>query len=88
MPANGGITDVIKIARTAECFGVNCELSVDRTMGGYVHAQLLGSIRNAHFFASIETGKDAAVVVEPLQLRDGHVAVPDGPGLGFPRSRR
>ena len=31
VPGSGGITDVIKLARAAECFGVNCELSVDRT---------------------------------------------------------
>jgi L-alanine-DL-glutamate epimerase-like enolase superfamily enzyme len=84
VPASGGITDVIKLARTAECFGVNCELGVDRTMGGYVHAQLLGAIRNAHFFATGEAGEDAsAPSIEPLRPVDGHVPVPTTPGLGL-----
>lgn len=84
VPASGGITDVIKLARTAECFGINCELGVDRTMGGYVHAQLLGAIRNAHFFATIETGEDAsAAAIEPLRPVDGLVPVPTTPGLGL-----
>ena len=83
VPASGGITDVIKLARAAECFGANCELSVDRAMGGYVHAQLLGAIRNAHFFAS--SGEDtSAGGIEPLSPVLGQVAVPVDPGLGLP----
>jgi hypothetical protein len=59
-------------------------------MGGYVHAQLLGAIRNAHFFASAGGGKEAgdaeganAATIEPLRPVDGQVAVPVDSGLGF-----
>ena len=47
IPAAGGVTDVLKIARTAEAFGVNCE--IDDGHGGAVAAHLVGALRNAMF---------------------------------------
>ncbi len=35
IPAAGGVTDVLKIARTAEAFGVNCEIDADDADDGH-----------------------------------------------------
>ena len=57
VPDSGGITDVIKIARLAESFGMHCEIEVNPSMGGFVEAQLLGAIKNAYFYYIDERAK-------------------------------
>jgi L-alanine-DL-glutamate epimerase-like enolase superfamily enzyme len=45
----GGITGALKLARTAEAFGIHCAFEPDDSCGGRAIAHLLGAIRNAPF---------------------------------------
>ena len=84
VPWRGGITDMLKIARLAEAFGVNCEITSVGTMYGFVHAHVIGAIRNCTFFEGWRTGSlgGEPVIKNPLVLEDGYLTVPQGPGLG------
>ena len=84
VPWRGGITDMIKIARLAEAFGVNCEITSGGVMHGFVHAHVIGAIRNCTFFEGWRIGSQGGepVIKNPLALEAGHLPVPQGPGLG------
>ncbi len=84
VPWRGGITDMVKIARLAESFGVQCEITSVGAMHGFVHAQVLAAIRNCTFFETWRVGSMGGepLVRNPLEVRQGYVAVPTGPGLG------
>ena len=84
VPWRGGITDMIKIARLAEAFGVNCEITSVGAMHGFVHAHVLGAIKNCAFFEGWKLGSQGGepFIKNPLFLTDGHLSVPQGPGLG------
>ena len=75
---------MIKIARLAESFGVNCEITSVGAMYGFVHAHLLGAIRNCNFFEGWKVGSQGGepLIKNPLVLENGHFPVPKGPGLG------
>ncbi len=85
VPWRGGITDMLKIARLAESFGVNCEITSIGTGHGFVHAHVIGAIRNCTYFEATATGSlgGEPLVKNPLQISDGHLSVPQGPGLGM-----
>lgn len=84
VPWRGGITDMIKIARLAEAFGVNCEITSVGAMNGFVHAQVIGAIRNCTFFECWQPGSlgGEPYITNPIQIQAGHISVPDSPGLG------
>lgn len=84
VPWRGGITDMIKIARLAEAFGVNCEITSVGVMNGFVHAHVIGAIRNCTFFEGWSLGSlgGEPYITNPRLIEEGHVNVPDGPGLG------
>lgn len=89
VPAAGGITEALKIARAAEAFGVNCEIDPDDGNGGFAAAGLMGALRNAMFLAWSpgERGDRAraagGLIGAPLVVRDGHVTLSAEPGLGL-----
>jgi L-alanine-DL-glutamate epimerase-like enolase superfamily enzyme len=85
VPYSGGITDVLKIARLAEAFGLHCELTPDRRMGGFVHAHLMGAMANSYFFAAERAGSQGLETIarNPLQVDQGYLSVPEEPGLGL-----
>lgn len=89
VPAAGGITGALKIARAAEAFGVNCEIDPDDGNGGFAAAGLMGALRNAMFltWAPGERGDRAraagGLIGAPLVVRDGHVTLSAEPGLGL-----
>ena len=86
---DGGITGVMKIAHAAEGLGLDVELHV----GGLAHRHCLAAIRNTNYYElglvhpSIKRTKPP---IYPLEFNDeldsidanGHVPVPQGPGLG------
>jgi L-alanine-DL-glutamate epimerase-like enolase superfamily enzyme len=82
---NGGITGAMKTAHLAESFGVDIEFHV----GGPSHLHCMSAIRNTNYFEKgllhpeIEWMADQGFThdVEAVD-GDGHVSVPDGPGLG------
>lgn len=84
VPWRGGITDMLKIARLAESFGVNCEITSVGLMHGFVHAHVIGAIRNCTFFEGWRTGSlgGEPFIQNPLEIGEGYVSVPQGPGLG------
>jgi L-alanine-DL-glutamate epimerase-like enolase superfamily enzyme len=84
VPWRSGITDMIKIARLAEAFGVNSEITSGDVMNGFVHAHVIGAIRNCTFFEGWKVGSQGGepLISNPLLLEDGHLPVPQGPGLG------
>jgi len=84
VPWRGGITDMLKIAHLAESFGVNCEITSVGVMHGFVHAHVIGAIRNCTFFEGWQTGSlgGEPFILNPLEIKGGYVSVPQGPGLG------
>ena len=81
---DGGITGVMKIAHLAEAFGIDVEPHV----GGPAHLHCLSAIRNANYHEhgllhpQFEWMTDRGFVGTAERIEDGHVVVPDGPGLG------
>lgn len=81
-----GITGVMKIAGIVEGFGRDVELHV----GGPSHLHCMTAIRNTNYYEhallhpqGIDWMVDQGFVDSPEQVdSDGHVAIPDGPGLG------
>jgi L-alanine-DL-glutamate epimerase-like enolase superfamily enzyme len=85
VPGSGGITDVLKIARLAEAFGLHCELEPDGRMGGFARAHLMGATANSYFYAVPCAGdrEPSPIVTNPVRLDGGYVSVPTGAGLGM-----
>jgi L-alanine-DL-glutamate epimerase-like enolase superfamily enzyme len=81
-----GITGVMKIAGIVEGFGRDVELHV----GGPSHLHCMTAIRNTNYYEhallhpqGIDWMVDQGFVDSPEQVdSDGHVEIPDGPGLG------
>jgi L-alanine-DL-glutamate epimerase-like enolase superfamily enzyme len=85
VPASGGITDALKIARLAGAFGNHCEFEFDATMGGCVHAHLMGALNNACFFRAERSGPQSGGpgFASTLCVEGGYLALPTEPGLGL-----
>ena len=84
----GGITGAVKIAHLAEAFGVNTEPCSTGPLHGIVHAQILGAISNADFFEAWDFGAPSETALQmgirnPVEVVDGYVHLPQGPGLGI-----
>lgn len=79
----GGITDVLKAARCAEAFGAYCHLDGYGISDGFAHVHLAGALRNTPFLEM--SGREVAppYVLNPVQIEDGFVHLPDSPGLGM-----
>lgn len=79
----GGITDVLKSARCAEAFGAYCHLDGAGISDGFAHIHVAGALRNTPFLEM--TGHEIAppFVLNPVQIEDGFVHLPDLPGLGM-----
>ena len=86
---DGGITGVMKLAHAVEGFGLDVELHG----GGLAHRHCIAAIRNTNYYELgllhplIKTTKPpvfAPEYVDELENVDanGHVKVPQGPGLG------
>tara|TARA_B100000686_G_scaffold330968_1_gene393900 strand:- start:2406 stop:3443 length:1038 start_codon:yes stop_codon:yes gene_type:complete len=84
IPWRGGITDMLKIARLAESFGLNCEITSSGVIHGFVHAHVIGAIKNCTFYEATSLGSQGGepLITNPLILENGHLPVPSGPGLG------
>ena len=85
VPWRGGVTDMLKIARLAESFDVACEITSVGCTFGFVHAQVIGALRNCTFFEAWQPGSlgGEPFVTNPIHIVDGHLDVPKGPGLGL-----
>ena len=87
---DGGITGAMKVAHAAEGFGLDVEFHG----GGLAHRHCIAAIRNTNFYELGLIGPNVSNLVSapifPIEYRDeidsidknGHVPVPQGPGLG------
>ncbi len=87
--ARHGATAVLKLAHLAELHGANIELNGDGGLYGLVHAHLLSSISNTSYYETFgefrgysEQAGTEIGLLNPLDVIDGHVAPPPGPGWG------
>ena len=82
----GGLTRALRVARLAAEAGLPCvPHSANLSMVTVFTLHLLGAIPNAgpHIEFSIEPSEWTQGLYEPaLEIVDGHVAIPDGPGWG------
>ena len=81
----GGVTGVIKTARLAEAFGVNCEVhtSILHPLE-LVNLHCCAAIANCDFFELLtpESSFDFGLA-EPIHIVDGMAHLPTAPGLGI-----
>lgn len=86
---DGGITGAMKVAHAAEGFGLDVEFHG----GGLAHRHCIASIRNSNYYELGLLNPKVARTKPPVYPpeftdeldsidADGHVAVPQGPGLG------
>ena len=81
----GGVTGVLKTARLAEAFLMNCELhtTIFHPLE-LVNVHLNGAVRNSSYFEMLwPTTTFAFGLKGVLPIRDGVVSMPEGPGLGM-----
>lgn len=81
----GGVTGVIKTARLAEAFGVNCEIHTALMHPlELVNLHCCAAVANCDFFELLipESSFDFGLA-EPIQIVDGIAHLPSGPGLGI-----
>ncbi len=83
---SGGITGLMKVAHVAEAFGVACEVHERGPMFCFAHAQALAAMSNCEFFelngVNPKAPTEDPLVKNPIQIEDGYLIVPQGPGLG------
>ena len=79
----GGITDVLKSARCAEAFGAYCHLGGAGICDGFAHVHLAGALRNTPFLELTDHEDAPPFVLNPLQIENDFVHLPDLPGLGM-----
>ncbi len=73
----GGITEWMKVAHTAECFG----LSVSPHFLMDLHVHLSAAVQHSLFVEYIPSFDP--VLSETLELKDGHFSPPNRPGHGI-----
>ena len=80
----GGITEMLKLAHLTYTFGATLHVSAHDHMWGVSSVNVNGAIENAELLEVHPpfTAHTNPALRNPLQLSDGHVAMPEGPGLG------
>jgi len=82
---SGGITAVMKTARLAEAFGVQCELhtTIYHPLE-LVNLHCCAAIKNTEFFELLLPDSHYAFgLKEAIEIKDGLAILPEGPGLGI-----
>ena len=80
----GGITEMIKLAQLTFSFGATLHVSAHSHMWGFSSINVNGAIANGSILEvhpPFEAHTNPAIK-NPLRLSDGHVAMPESPGLG------
>lgn len=81
----GGVTGVMKTARLAEAFGVNCEIhtSIFHSLD-LVNLHCAAAMKNCDFFELLYPIENFAFGLKaPLPIREGVATLPSEPGLGI-----
>ena len=82
---SGGITGLMKTAHLAEAHGMNCEIhtAIYHPLE-LVNLHCAAAIRNNEFFEVLVPEELFAIgLKDPIDVRDGHAHLPQGPGLGI-----
>lgn len=82
---SGGVTAVLKTARTAESFGMNCEIhtAIFHPLE-MVNLHLCGAMKNCSYLELLTpTEAFSFGLKSPLPIRDGVAELPETPGLGI-----
>ncbi|MDE2437126.1 MAG: hypothetical protein KGM49_12785, partial [Sphingomonadales bacterium] len=81
----GGVTGVMKTARTAEAFGVNCEIhTAIFHPAEMVNLHCCAAIKNCDFFEVLMPPEEFAFgLASPLPIVNGMAQLPQGPGMGI-----
>ncbi|WP_299845067.1 enolase C-terminal domain-like protein [uncultured Paracoccus sp.] len=80
----GGVTGVLKSARLAEAFGMNCEIhtAIFHPLE-MMNLHLCAAVRNCSYLELLAPVRDFAFGLKgQLPIRDGIAHLPDAPGLG------
>ena len=83
-PVSGGITDLVKLAHLAECFGKQVHIPKG-SLWGFAGLNVNGGVQNCPVMEChppLEQDRPP-YIRNPLQLDEGHVRMPAGPGLGI-----
>lgn len=83
-PVSGGITDLLKLAHLAECFGKQVHIPKG-SLWGFAGLNVNGGVRNCPMMECHRPLEQDCqpFIRNPLQLEDGHVRMPTRPGLGI-----
>lgn len=83
-PLSGGITDLIKLAHLAECFGKHIHIAKGG-MWGYCGLNVNGGIENCPVMECHRPFEQdrQPFIRNPLKIEDGMVRMPEKPGLGI-----
>jgi len=79
--SKAGFTGAIKIAHTAESFGMRAQVHG----GGWANAHLCAAIPNNDYYEELVVNTEQIKALKnsgPLSVVDGYITVPDEPGLG------
>ena len=84
MVDTGGITEIVKLANLTYAFGATMHVSAHDHMWGFSSLNANGAIENAEILEVHPpfTTHTNPALKNPLKLADGHVEMPEGPGLG------
>jgi L-alanine-DL-glutamate epimerase-like enolase superfamily enzyme len=88
----GGITGLMKIAHLAEGFGMNCEIhDAYNSLNNVASLHVAAAVNNCRWFEILIVDPPGKHTFDHLNMcladpfvieRDGHIAVPEAPGLG------
>ena len=84
LPVSGGITDLLKLAHLAESFGKQVHIQKG-SLWGFAGLNVNGGVQNCPVMEChppLEQDRQP-FIRNPLQLEDGCVRMPSGPGLGI-----
>lgn len=82
---SGGITGLMKTAHLAESFAMTCEIhtAIYHPLE-LVNLHCAAAMRNSEFFEVLVPQERFAIgLQQPIDIRDGHAHLPQGPGLGI-----
>ena len=81
----GGVTGVMKTARLAEAFGVNCEVhTAIFHPAELANLHCCAAMKNCDYFELLYPISEFAFGLKaPIEIKDGMAQLPQGPGLGI-----
>lgn len=79
----GGVTEFMKIAKTAEVFSVPVAPHNTHNINAHLVAAIPNGLSVEYFFREADIMKDMELYTEDLVPENGYIKLPNKPGLGF-----